>query len=200
MRSAFDICRLLIEEEQPEFPEIQAHLTSDDNLDPRQELDRLAADPLPLPGNGPPDTYQRLLLRFTNPRRDRVKIGNNTYVVRHHDRLAVRLHKTDVIIAYPDKRVFVDSGGWRPDGKYSVFGWTAPVGRTTLDRISDWLPSGWHIMCRNKSWFWYNRDTERGTAADQYWLPYSDMDWINANGNLNLQASPVPHKPKRRRV
>lgn len=62
--------------------------------------------------------------------RVRAKVGNNTYARRltpgNFGPIAVRLHETDVVIAYVDGSVRLDSGGWRTV--------------TTKDRVNRFLP------------------------------------------------------------
>lgn len=44
---------------------------------------------------------------------DSRKIGNNTYVERRGEDIAVKLHNTDVVTYRPDGSITLDSGGWR---------------------------------------------------------------------------------------
>lgn len=41
------------------------------------------------------------------------KLGNNTYLKRRGNNIAVMLHATDVITFKPDNTAVLDSGGWR---------------------------------------------------------------------------------------
>jgi len=41
------------------------------------------------------------------------KVGNNTYLKRREDHIAVLLHATDIISYYPDGRIVLNSGGWQ---------------------------------------------------------------------------------------
>lgn len=45
--------------------------------------------------------------------RDTRKLGNNTYLERRGDGIAIRLHRTDVVTFNADGSVTFDSGGWR---------------------------------------------------------------------------------------
>lgn len=55
------------------------------------------------------------------------KVGNNTYMERLDDgSIGVRLHQTHVVVAHPDGRIILDSGGWNTP--------------TTRDRITTWSP------------------------------------------------------------
>jgi hypothetical protein len=73
--------------------------------------------------------------------RETRKIGNNTYARRlagPFGPIAVRLHQTDVVTAYCDGSVVLNSGGWRTV--------------TTKDRIGRYLPGysdpdGWRVHC-----------------------------------------------------
>mgnify|MGYP005825807367 FL=1 len=55
-------------------------------------------------------TYQEATDRLGT--RDSRKVGNNTYLVRRGDNIALRLHRTDVVTFQPDNSVVLDSGGW----------------------------------------------------------------------------------------
>lgn len=136
----------------------------------------------------------------------RKKIANNTFLIQYPEgKIAVRFHDTDVVTAFPDGTVVVDSGGWRPGGEYANMGFSMPAGTTTMARINDWLDAGWRIyrlpIMRNSdqrgeggTWFWYNRDKQGKWA-------YTDGDKILPNGSLQPQRYPEPDefKPVKRR-
>lgn len=204
MLDARAIYRLLIDDEQPVTPpppddprQMALDFNSDD-LDPKAEIMRYAETPFRIPGSGPTDLYERLQQKLGN--RERRKIANNTYIITYHNRLAVRFHQTDVVTAYGDGRVVVDSGGWRPGGGRYAPGWRAEPGKTTLERISGHLTSGWNIYQKLGDWFWYNRATGAGIWSDTLRLPYEDKDTIHPDGSLQLQHEPITVKlPKKRK-
>lgn len=66
------------------------------------------------------------------------KIANNTLVVSGGDSYAVRLHNTDVVTAYPDGSLSLNTGGW-----YSV---------TTKERINRYLPTGITLGSERGEW------------------------------------------------
>jgi hypothetical protein len=121
----------------------------------------------------------------------------HTSIVRYADedgRIAVRYHDTDVVTAFPDGTVVVDSGGWRPGGDNENNGWTMPTGTHTMIRINDFIDAGWQIYMmpirRNQrqrgeggNWYWYNRQQEGRWA-------YTDGDKILPNGSLHPQRYP----------
>lgn len=72
--------------------------------------------------------YDDLDERLTGRCRERRKVGNNTYAERRGDRIAIRLHSTDVVTFLPDGSIMLNTGGW-----YSV---------TTKDRMNSYLPGG----------------------------------------------------------
>lgn len=109
----------------------------------------------------------------------RKKVGNNTYLVRHGDTIALQLHATYVVIYEPDK-IRLETGGW--------------LTVTTKDRINHGLPSGWSITSEKGTWYlreggWSNARTvvrytdgitlirERGTwqVDPRTTLPYEDQ-------------------------
>jgi len=203
MLNARDILRLLIDDEQPVPPppddpnQLGLDFNTDD-LDARDEIMRYAEQPFSIPGTGPTTVYQRLTGTLFN--RPTKKLANNTYAIRHNDRLAVRFHQTDVVTAYPDGRVVVNSGGgWRPGGGQQAPGWRTSPGTTTMARMNEWLCSGWQIYKLKGEWYWFN------AAGPRHWetevrYPYSDLDYIKPDGSLYIQQHPVYLKKRRKRV
>jgi hypothetical protein len=63
--------------------------------------------------------------------RERRKLENNTYLERHDDSIAVRLHGTDVLAFYRDGGIGIDTGGWNTV--------------TTRDRMNRYLPNPWRV-------------------------------------------------------
>jgi len=203
MLDARAICRLLLDDEQPVPPQpddpnqLDLGLDPDTLFDPKAEIMRYANEPFRVRGSGPTDLYRKLEGKLAG--RPQKKIGPNTYVVRHHDRLAVRFHQTDVVAAYPDGKVTVESGGWRPGGGQWAYGWRAAPGRTTMARMNDWLPSGWRIYSLKNEWFWWNYNGPRGDEAEVRY-PYNDGDTIFPDGSLQLHDQPIPIKRRQRKV
>lgn len=54
------------------------------------------------------------------------KVGNNTYLQRRGDDIAVMLHATDIVTFHPDGTFTLNTGGWHTP--------------TTLDRLREWAP------------------------------------------------------------
>jgi len=204
MLNARDIFRLLIDDEQPVPPppadpnQLGLDFNSDD-LDAKSEVMRYAEQPFSVAGTGPTNLYQRLTDTLRN--RPQKKVGNNTYAIRHPDRLAIRFHSTEVVTAYPDGRVVVDSGGWKQGtgGHGYNVGWSSEPGTTTMARMNDWLCSGWQIYRLKNEWYWYNQAGERPWESAKR-LPYSDRDTIKPDGALQLQQNPIYLKKRRKKV
>jgi len=57
-------------------------------------------------------TYEELDNQLQGRNFNSRKVGNNTYLIRHENIIALRLHNTDVVTAYPDGRMMLNSGGW----------------------------------------------------------------------------------------
>lgn len=211
MLDAHAIFRLLIDDEQPVPPkpddpnQLDLGFDPDALLDPKAEVMRYAEEPFRVPGSGPTNLYAKLEAKLgARPRR---KVGNNTYIIRsggagedERVSIAVRFHQTDVVTAYPDGKVVVETGGWRPGGGQAAYGWRREPGTTTRARINDWLPSGWGIYQQKGEWFWANYANRRGTYNDDMLLPYSDGDTIFPDGSLRIQEHPVYVKRRKRKV
>lgn len=178
----------------------------DDLVDPKAEIMRYAETPFRIPGDGPTTTYQRFQNKLADTRvregQRRKKIQNNTYLIDYGNRIAVRYHQTDVVTAYPDGKVVVDAGGWHPQGNKVNYGWRAPAGTTTRDRIGHMAGSagGWDIYQKNYVWYWYNRGTGTGNWQDAVRYPYTDGDTIYPDGSLQLQAEPEDVRRRRKRT
>jgi hypothetical protein len=57
-------------------------------------------------------SYQAADKRLTGRTPMRRKIGNNTWLERRGDDIAVRLHDTDIVVYHPDGSITLDTGGW----------------------------------------------------------------------------------------
>lgn len=218
MLNARAIYRLLIDDEQPVQPpddprQMALDFNADELVDPKAEIMRYAETPFRIPGDGPTTTYQHFLNKFDPDRRYRkwdgqegtrfLRLkGRNTYLIDYGDRIAVRYHQTDVVTAYRDGKVVVDAGGWHPQGDKVNYGWRAPAGTTTRDRIGYMAGTagGWDIYQKSYVWYWYNRGTRTGNWEDTVRYPYTDGDTIYPDGSLQLQAEPEDVRRRRKRT
>ena len=206
MLSAHAIYRLLIDDEQPVPPpddpnQLSLDIDGDaDEIDTKSEVMRYAEEPFRVPGSGPTDLYHTLTVKLNN--RPRKKVANNTYVVRQgNGALAVQFHQTHILVAFPDGKVVVNSGGWKHGSGghgHNPGGRTEP-GTTTMARMDDWLCSGWQIYKLKGEWYWFNRSGPRHWEADIRY-PYTDGDTIFPDGSLKIQAHPIYLKRRRRKV
>jgi hypothetical protein len=190
------IYRLLIDDEQPAAP-----AGPDADFDPNEEILRYAAKPFRVDGNGPTTLYADFT--HTLGGRTRRKIALNTYLINHGPAIAVRLHQTDVVTAWPDGKIMVDSGGWNPQGHQSnPWNNRQASGVTTKDRINANLDSGWQLYQQQGRWYWYNCATDTGSCYDpeNTRYPYTDKDTIFPDGSLQMQADPEYPKRRKRRA
>lgn len=68
------------------------------------------------------------------------------------DAYALRYHATDVVIAYPDGSVVLNSGGFSTP-HYAWSNRTMTVSPTTRERISRYLPKGYSLSQQNNKWW-----------------------------------------------
>lgn len=68
-----------------------------------------------------------------------LKIGNNTYLQKRGENIAVQLHSTDVITFEPDGHMILDTGGYRTT--------------TTKDRINRYTPSSISVYQEDYEWY-----------------------------------------------
>lgn len=71
--------------------------------------------------------------------RNSKKIGNNTYLKRRGDKIAVQLHNTDVVTFTQNGEYILDTGGY--------------FSNTTKDRLNRYTPSYIDIYQRDYEWF-----------------------------------------------
>lgn len=105
--------------------------------------------------------YQQLNEKLTGRNAERRKLENNTYAERRGECIAIRLHATDIMTFHPDGRIVLNSGGWKTV--------------TTKARMNEYLPPGLQI--------WQNRGTWNWSGG----LPYTDEDWVDAEGKVHAQ-------------
>jgi hypothetical protein len=99
-------------------------------------------------------------------------LANNTRVIDRGDRIAIRLHNTDIVSFFPNGDTEFNSGGWRT--------------MTTKDRMH--YAGGFTISSRGGNW----TILHRGQAAQaekrlrrKYGLPVSGEDWDDEQGYVN---------------
>lgn len=202
MLSARAIYRLLIDDEQPvptpdDPNQLGLDFNTDDIVDPKAEVMRYAQQPFLIRSQLPTDLYQRLTGILNG--RPQKKVDRNTYAVRNPDSLAVKFHQTDVVTAYPDGVVMVNSGGWKPGGGRYDPRFRGGPGTTTMARMNDYLCSGWQIYKLKGEWYWFNTTGPRHWEMDVRY-PYTDKDKIMADGSLKLQAHPIYVTKRRKRT
>jgi len=209
MFSARAILQLLIDDEQPVPPDDPRQMGLDfnsDEIDPKAEIMRYAETPFRIPGDGPTSTYQFFQGKLAGARvregQRRKKIQNNTYVIDYGNRLAVRYYQTDVVTAFPDGKVVVNTGGWHPGGHQINYGWRALPGASTLDRIGHMANTagGWNIYKKNFVWYWFSGGGHVGDWRDTRRFPFTSGDTIFPDGSLQLQAEPEDVRRRRPRV
>lgn len=85
-------------------------------------------------------TYERLNneLKTARSERNGKPYANNTRIYRRGEAVALCLHWTDVVTAFEDGRVVLDSGGWRTV--------------TTKERIHSAI-APWFLLQRKGAWF-----------------------------------------------
>lgn len=211
MLDARAITRLLLDDEQPVSPpdpnQLAPDFNSDEDVDVHADFKRYTSTPLKIRGSGPTTTYQYLSRLFASGRQRRddhpyVKAEGkrNTIIVNYGDRYAIRFYDTDVVTAYPDGKVVVDTGGWHPGGGQSSPWHGKPsMGETTADRIAliSGTDGGWRIYRKDHVWYWYNDSSE--TDSDVRY-PFTPGDTIFPDGSLQIQAQPEYLKKRKRRV
>jgi len=117
-------------------------------------------------------SYQAADERLTGRTPMRRKIGNNTWLKRRGDDIAVRLHDTDVVVYHPDGSITLDTGGW-----FTV---------TTKARMNEHSPFGvssvrgeWQVALRNPAY--YANPWPADAVPEPYWgltVPFHNgMTW-----------------------
>lgn len=167
-------------------------LEADDMLPPEPEIDvkaltaRAENDPVPVAGVSVAGTYRDFEKKFLQKRLRRdgpeefFKVDRNTLLVRDtvSGNIAVRFHYTDILTVSPEDRIVFNNGGWDTV--------------TTLARLNDWMPAGWSIYRQSNTWWWnvYRHNDEEANPGYRRLQPYSNGDYITADGTLYPQAAP----------
>jgi hypothetical protein len=68
--------------------------------------------------------------------RESRKLGNNTYLLRGNDEIAVKLHATHVLTFFKNGSIRIATGGWNTN--------------TTKDRINSYIPQPWRVGSDSK--------------------------------------------------
>lgn len=175
---------------------VRARQLFEDDLAPSADdfdaKDDLLSQPLTFRGITTPDEegyWIRLLSLIQRKRRSEAKLAPNTYA-RILDRqpggdptIAVKFHRTDVVVLYPDGKIEYNTGGWTT--------------RTTRERILRWSKGGWSILTTKGSWYWWNHRTGQGAYPDTTRIPFTDGDVIDPDGFLRPQGA-ITFSNKRR--
>ena len=83
--------------------------------------------------------YQEAAAQLTGRNSQRRKVGNNTYLERRGEDIALRLHNTDIITFHPNGDTTLDTGGWTTV--------------TTKARMNEFMPAGWYISQSKGQWY-----------------------------------------------
>jgi hypothetical protein len=132
-------------------------------------------------------TYEEANAVLTGRCQEQRKVGNNTWLIRRGDNIAVRLHRTDVVTYMPDGTIRLNTGGWQ-----SV---------TTKARMCEYTP----LSVSQRDWEWYVSarnpdhvnerypDITMTSEENPWWLPnieYVDgMTWHPVTGFKTLERT-----------
>ncbi len=122
--------------------------------------------------------YQTAIAKLGN--RNSRKVGNNTYLEKAGEAVAIRLHSTQILTFHPDGKAVVNTGGWKTV--------------TTKARLNDYLPAG-RISQERGQWYW----TQNGARVGLF----NDGDTVTANGEIVCTAKPEAgeaHKALSKRI
>lgn len=100
--------------------------------------------------------------------RDRKKVANNTWLERHENTIALRLHNTDIVTWATPNRAILNVGGW-----FTV---------TTANRINQVLPNGVSQYSKRGRWMLKQAD---GTA-----IPWNDGMMLDTDTGIVVDGLP----------
>lgn len=161
---------------------------------------------------GPSIDYYYSSLDRRLGRKQKQKVANNTYLVRRGENIAVLYHATDIITVAPDSTTTISMTGPSTQtylnraarSRFDTSSWASHGDkewrtRSTMARLSEWLPGGWQVVnhylraSRNTSghewWCWANRSVE---AFNEVTVEVNEGDVIRPNGMLEYTGSPIP--------
>lgn len=96
--------------------------------------------------------YESLNLMLVGRNKNKKLLARNTCAIRlpgpdgQPGNIAIRLHKTFILIYWPNGQVDLSSGGWRTI--------------TTRDRMNRCLPYGWRVGCDKGIWYLRQKSTQ----------------------------------------
>jgi hypothetical protein len=85
-------------------------------------------------------TYERASELVASSRTKTRKVGNNTYLEAVAGGVAVRLHRTHVVVIHPDNTYTLNSGGWRTSTTKNRINQFSPAG--LVQKRGEWLVRG----------------------------------------------------------
>jgi hypothetical protein len=122
-----------------------------------------------------PKAYADAAAKLTGRCAKRRKVANNTWLERHGDDIAIRLHQTDIVTLHPDGTATLDTGGW--------------LTVTTKSRMNDALPGGLRLSSDRGRWFLYVSGEDR--------VPYVDGITVDLERRTVVSGAPDPETVKR---
>ena len=103
------------------------------------------------------------------------KIGNNTYLIRRGENIAIRLHNTDIVIYYPNGKIVLNSGGWRTP--------------TTKDRINSALRHEYRISQDKGIWYIQGKIFQDGLTIENGVITGTGEDRTKENKKFKKKVS-----------
>lgn len=91
------------------------------------------------------ETYESLSLKLVGRNKQKKLLARNTHAIRlpgpdgRDGGIAIRLHKTNIMVYWPNGQVDLSSGGWRTS--------------VTRERINRYLPYNWRLGCDEGVWW-----------------------------------------------
>lgn len=106
------------------------------------------------------------------------KVGNNTYLRRRGEDIALQLHATDVLTFHRDGSVTLDNGGWKT--------------KTTKERIHDYLPKPYGLQQIKGAWYVFEYVWKAYTYGDGEGWHYPDSpNLLPFENGMTLPAKEV---------
>ena len=111
----------------------------------------------------------------------RRKLANNTYLENRENHYAVRLHRTDILGAYPDGSISLNAGGWRTV--------------TTKERLNRYLPAGFGLWQERGEWF-----GSRGRYDSAGFRRYAFADGMRISADGTVTGAAIARSAKENRA
>lgn len=128
--------------------------------------------------------YKELDAKMQGRNHESRKLGNNAYLKRRGDNIAVLYHETDVAIFYPNGDIELQSGGWHTSTTKERMSWA--LSGTPFSLVQD--KGVWYIYKHGEDGNWWDKKNRQ--------CRYQDGIILKADGTIEGGLTETPNREK----